>query len=105
MTKYPIEVFCNEADTRAKLIDPALHARHWIELVRDDQRATRGEIQREQSAGAIPRPRACACSDLPYSLASVSILSKASFTLPAACLMFRPEMSTCKWARPYALRK
>jgi type I restriction enzyme R subunit len=40
----------NEADTRAKLIDPALHANHWIELVKGDQRATHGEIHREQSA-------------------------------------------------------
>ena len=43
----------NEADTRAKLIDPALHARQWIELVRDEHRATHGEIQREQSAVRI----------------------------------------------------
>ena len=28
----------NEADTRAKLIDPALHASQWIELVKDEQR-------------------------------------------------------------------
>ncbi|MDT3736861.1 MAG: DEAD/DEAH box helicase family protein [Denitratisoma sp.] len=40
----------NEADTRAKLIDPALHARQWIELVKDEHRATHGEIHREQSA-------------------------------------------------------
>lgn len=40
----------NEADTRAKLIDPALHARQWIELVTDEQRASHGEIHREQSA-------------------------------------------------------
>lgn len=40
----------NEADTRAKLIDPALHDRQWIELVNDDQRAAHGEIHREQSA-------------------------------------------------------
>lgn len=43
----------NEADTRAKLIDPALHARQWIELVKDEQRATHGEIHREQSAVRI----------------------------------------------------
>ncbi len=40
----------NEADTRAKLIDPALHSRQWIELVKEEQRATHGEIHREQSA-------------------------------------------------------
>jgi type I restriction enzyme, R subunit len=40
----------NEADTRAKLIDPALHNRQWIEVVNEDQRATHGEIHREQSA-------------------------------------------------------
>ena len=33
----------NEADTRAKLIDPALHARGWSEDL----------IKREESAGAI----------------------------------------------------
>lgn len=43
----------NEADTRAKLIDPALHARQWIELVKDEQRVTHGEIHREQSAVRI----------------------------------------------------
>lgn len=40
----------NEADTRAKLIDPALHAARWVERVADAERATHGEIQREQSA-------------------------------------------------------
>ena len=44
---------CNEADTRAKLIDPALYARQWIELVKDEHRATHGEIHREQSAVRI----------------------------------------------------
>ena len=43
----------NEADTRAKLIDPALHARQWIEIVNDDQRASHGEIHREQTAVRI----------------------------------------------------
>lgn len=43
----------NEADTRAKLIDPALHTRQWIELVRDEHRDTHGEIHREQSAVRI----------------------------------------------------
>ncbi len=43
----------NEADTRAKLIDPALHACRWIELVKDEHRATHGEIHREQSAVRI----------------------------------------------------
>src|ERR1700688_927200 len=43
----------NEADTRAKLIDPALHARQWIEIVSDTQRASHGEIRREQSAVRI----------------------------------------------------
>ena len=33
----------NEADTRAKLIDPALHARAWTEDL----------IRREETAGAI----------------------------------------------------
>ncbi|MDP2793370.1 MAG: type I restriction enzyme HsdR N-terminal domain-containing protein [Sulfurisoma sp.] len=40
----------NEADTRAKLIAPALHSRQWIELVKDEDRLTHGEIHREQSA-------------------------------------------------------
>jgi len=40
----------NEADTRAKLIDPALHSRRWIELVGEAQRPDHGEIHREQSA-------------------------------------------------------
>jgi type I restriction enzyme R subunit len=39
----------NEADTRAKLIDPALHSRQWIEIVKEEQRSDHGEIQREQS--------------------------------------------------------
>lgn len=43
----------NEADTRAKLIDPALHARQWIELVKDEDRLSHGEIHREQSAVRI----------------------------------------------------
>ena len=40
----------NEADTRAKLIDPALHAAAWAERVAEADRATHGEIHREQSA-------------------------------------------------------
>ena len=40
----------NEADTRAKLIDPALHNARWAERVAEVERATHGEIQREQSA-------------------------------------------------------
>lgn len=43
----------NESDTRAKLIDPALHIRQWIELVKDEQRASHGEIHREQSGVRI----------------------------------------------------
>jgi hypothetical protein len=40
----------NEADTRAKLVDPALHGARWAERVADEERPTHGEIQREQSA-------------------------------------------------------
>jgi type I site-specific restriction endonuclease len=40
----------NEADTRAKLIDPALHRARWVEQVVDAERATHGEIRREQGA-------------------------------------------------------
>jgi type I restriction enzyme R subunit len=43
----------NEADTRAKLIDPALHAARWVERVGETERGTHGEIQREQSAVRI----------------------------------------------------
>lgn len=43
----------NEADTRAKLIDPALHSRQWVEIVKGEQRSTHGEIHREQSAVRI----------------------------------------------------
>lgn len=43
----------NEADTRAKLIDPALHAARWIERVGDAERPTHGNIHREQSAVRI----------------------------------------------------
>ena len=43
----------NEADTRAKLIDPALHRARWVEQVVDAERATHGEIRREQSAVRI----------------------------------------------------
>jgi hypothetical protein len=50
---------CNEADTRAKLIDPALHSARWVERVVEAQRSTHGEIHREPSAvriGAGPPP-------------------------------------------------
>ena len=40
----------NEADTRAKLVDPALHGARCAERVADEERATHGEIQRAQSA-------------------------------------------------------
>lgn len=40
----------NEADTRAKPIDPALHAASWLERVADADRESHGEIHREQSA-------------------------------------------------------
>ena len=43
----------NEADTRAKLIDPALHQARWVERVAERERVTHGEIQREQSAVRI----------------------------------------------------
>jgi len=43
----------NEADTRAKLIDPRLHDRQWMETVKENERATHGEIFREQSAVRI----------------------------------------------------
>jgi type I site-specific restriction endonuclease len=39
----PISCPFNEADTRAKLIDPALHSRGWTENL----------IRREETAGAI----------------------------------------------------
>jgi len=32
-----------EADTRAKLIDPILHTRQWIEIVKEEQRNARGD--------------------------------------------------------------
>jgi type I restriction enzyme R subunit len=43
----------NEADTRAKLIDPALHQARWVERLVDAERDTHGEIHREQSAVRI----------------------------------------------------
>lgn len=43
----------NEADTRAKLIDPALHQVLWIERLVQAQHATHGEIHREQSGQRI----------------------------------------------------
>ena len=43
----------NKADTRAKLIDPALHRVLWVERVAEPEHATHGEIQREQSAVRI----------------------------------------------------
>ena len=52
----------NEADTRAKLIDPALHARGWTEDL----------IRREESAGAVDvvdgRPRRRARGRVDYTL-------------------------------------
>ena len=41
---------CNEADTRAKLTDTALHHVWWVERPSDAKRATHGDIQGEQSA-------------------------------------------------------
>ena len=39
----------SEADTRAKLIDPALHARGWTEdLIRREETAGAVEIRREK---------------------------------------------------------
>lgn len=43
----------NEADTRSKLIDPALHARQWVERVLAEQQTSHGEIHREQSGQRI----------------------------------------------------
>ena len=43
----------NESDTRAKLIDPALHAASWIEHLGEAERDSHGEIHREQSAVRI----------------------------------------------------
>jgi len=43
----------NESDTRAKLIDPALHNALWVEQVIDGERHSHGEIRREQSAVRI----------------------------------------------------
>jgi hypothetical protein len=37
----------NEADTRAKLIDPALHRARWVEHVAEGERDTHGDIHRE----------------------------------------------------------
>ena len=52
----------NEADTRAKLIDPALYARSWTEDL----------IRREESAGAVEivdgRPRRRARGRVDYTL-------------------------------------
>src|SRR5438552_13235865 len=52
----------NESDTRAKLIDPALHARGWTEDL----------IRREETAGAIEivdgRPRRQAKGRIDYTL-------------------------------------
>lgn len=43
----------NESDTRAKLIDPALHMARWVERVAESDRSSHGEIRREQSAVRI----------------------------------------------------
>lgn len=43
----------NEADTRAKLIDPALHGSRWVEVVQAGQCSDHGEIHREQTAVRI----------------------------------------------------
>ncbi|HVF10944.1 MAG TPA: hypothetical protein VNA16_09090, partial [Abditibacteriaceae bacterium] len=52
----------NEADTRAKLIDPAIHQRGWTEA----------HIKREESAGAIQiidgKPRKQARGRIDYTL-------------------------------------
>jgi type I restriction enzyme M protein len=46
----------NEADTRAKLIDPALHERQWIELVKDEQaRTLREEAKALRKADKIKK--------------------------------------------------
>lgn len=43
----------NDSDTRAKLIDPALHVSGWLERVDESQRDSHGEIHREQRAVRI----------------------------------------------------
>jgi len=42
--EYPFPMSLNEADTRAKLIDPAIHKRGWTEDL----------IRREETAGNPP---------------------------------------------------
>ena len=54
----------NEAETRAKLIDPAIHARGWTEDL----------IRREETAGAVEivdgKPRKRSKGRVDYTLAS-----------------------------------
>jgi len=53
----------DEADTRAKLIDPALHQALWVEHVPPEQRGTHGEIHREQAGQRIAfLDGSCSCS-------------------------------------------
>jgi hypothetical protein len=49
----------NEADTRAKLIDPALHQARWVESVTDAERGTHGEIHRERRRPNVLREMPC----------------------------------------------
>lgn len=62
MTSYPAPMGLSEADTRAKLIDPAIHARGWTEDL----------IRREETAGTIEiiggRPRRQGTGRVDYTL-------------------------------------
>jgi type I restriction enzyme R subunit len=67
----------NEADTRAKLIDPALHSRGWTE----------DSIKREVTAGAIeivagiPRQRAAGRADYTLRIKSPPIAQPVAVAL------------------------
>ena len=83
----------NEADTRAKLIDPALHSRGWTE----------DSIKREVTAGAIeivagiPRQRAAGRADYTLRIKSAPVAQPVAVALVEA----KPE----KYPPTYGLQQ
>jgi hypothetical protein len=65
---------CNEADARAKLIDPAPHRARWVERVTEAERHAHGEIRREPCA--VRTGKAQAIEDAMYGLKAVNPAEK-----------------------------
>ena len=76
----------SEADTRAKLIDPALHARGWTE----------GLIRREETAGAIEiesKPRKQLKGRVDYNLHCLGLSGRSPSLWPSSRPSCQPRCS------------